>query len=259
MNNLFRSLKVVMLSTLTCMFSVCDGQVLRPELETTPLDQLIDSLWTAPYYSTDLGASLARLMMRRARSENNSNAYINGLQGLGEWNYVKLRLDSASHYYALAGEEAERVDNQRELGHINVSLASLARDRGDESDALAYTEKAIRIWKELGDNFQLCNAMVRKGGVHLEFDRLKEGMSTLVSAMDICEAANDRVHIGYIYNGLSTIHKKQHNLDKAIEMCDSALTIYRQLNNEWQVAITLNNYGILMKDVGRYDEAPQGL
>lgn len=147
-------------------------------------------------------------------------------------------VDSLLHEYAVAatdsarrricveiGMESEDVDTVAKYSRIGISLfdgkdsASLAncyaylswslsfKDEYDKS--IAYNEKALEIYKKLGDNDSYCLYAISLARSYQEIKSYKKSWSCLYDALTLALQNNDTANLCYCYNTIAEHYNEQ--------------------------------------------------
>lgn len=219
------------------------------------VDQLVDTLWDVAFTGLPVVDTIVDELLLRGESEGSFKAKVNGIQGKAENYFTHGKLDSATQYYAIALTLAQNEGDQFESAQCMVSLSSIARDQNQPAKAIEHLQQAISVWEAMKDSSQLCASLIRKAGIETQFDWLDEAMSSNIAALECCGDINDKLYVAHAYNSMATIQRVQKNYEKALELADSSLVIYRNEGDSGYVALQYNNRGVILKNLERYEEA----
>lgn len=148
-------------------------------------------------------------------AETSSSLLAEAHRGIGTVYHRTGRLAEAATSYQQAYDEAQRTGDKVAQGKVLISMAILAKDRRNFTEARELLARSSLTFREL------------------EWEVLP----------------------GEIFSTLANIAMNDGKLNEAEQHLDNALNSFRQIGDRRREAMMLNNYGFLRRSQGRFDEA----
>jgi len=129
------------------------------------------------------------------------------------------------------------------LGNIDLAEKCLEGPLGSE--------------KELDNTFEIVWANIIMADIMIRIRRRSDiAIIYFKKAMSLAkEIKFNHYWIGLCYIGLGVIHSYNYEYDLSFKQYRESLTIYKEINNKWFIAILLNNIGNLYCEKGEYELA----
>ncbi len=142
---------------------------------------------------------------------------------------------------------------------IERSMASLYRTRGDSQTALFHYDLALDLANEIHGGQHPATLAVRRqiAAVQVDLGRFREASAQIQRLHDLTVAALGPRHreTGSSWNSLAVIAWELGDTPTALRDIAQAVAIWRYPDNRQQLPGGLYNYGMILHDTGRDDEA----
>lgn len=185
-------------------------------------------------------ADQALLLAKKCNAEADvANAYYN----LGKGYYSKVNYSKSLQCYTACQAIFTRLNDQRKIGEVAQSMASVYIDLGNFESALKNNLKSLRIWEELNDSANISSSLLNVGLVYYNLKKMNEAKSYYVRSLRIRDLIHDQAGIAACYNNLANVYSDQGDDASALDYLQKSLEIKEKLGNNKGVAATLNNMG----------------
>jgi tetratricopeptide (TPR) repeat protein len=145
-------------------------------------------------------------------------------------------------------EPAQKARIYHNLGVIYRILGRMER-------AIEYLEKALQIYKELGDALGEAMTLNNLGRVYAELGSRERASGDYEQALHIYQEQGDPVGEGCSLNNLGWIYISLGKDEPAQEYFEQALSIFREVGDRKGEAETLNNLGRVYEDLKQGEQA----
>jgi class 3 adenylate cyclase/tetratricopeptide (TPR) repeat protein len=207
-------------------------------------------------------AALAELLNRLSRYDEASAHVESALAGFRE-----LGLDSGVgemlHYagliavhrgdYATARERyresravRERIGDWAGVAGTDSNLAILAEFDGDYAQAFEINERSLALKRQLGDRRGIGIGEMNAGYYGLLMGVREESRARLEEALRISREIGDRAMVAHALANLGNAHRDVGDYEAAIRNYADALIGYRELDNQYELVIILEDVGVLL-------------
>ena len=143
-------------------------------------------------------------------------------------------------------------DNIATVYHQLGIVAQLQR-RFD--DAIAFYNKALKIYEDAGDSHNAATVYHQLGTVAQEQRRFEDAIAFYNKALKIYEDAGDSHKAASDYHNLGTVAQLQRRFDDAIAFYNKALKIYEDAGDFYNAADEYQGLGNIAKEQGDFDTA----
>lgn len=167
---------------------------------------------------------------------------------LGFSPFIRAQTDTDSLKIVL--EEAEGKDRVTILNQLAKTLKYVEPEK-----ALAYTEEAISLAREISDKKGEAAGHLNFGNVHRKLGNFNMAIEAYHRALPISRASEDPNGVASAYNGLGIVYNLQGNYDQSLASFLSALSTYEENNDTIGTADALNNIGIHHMYLEEYNQA----
>lgn len=162
------------------------------------------------------------------------------------YTYFKLdNLEKAINYSFLATEKFKQIDNKREYAKSLLLLAQEFNEKGDVNNAIKYSKKTLKIFKELNDAFYIGEIENDLGRLFYEFDNLEESFIHLNKAKEVRKLNRDGKLIDTLIY-LCDNHIKLKEISKAKEVIAEIMDNIEGGNEKGLIEYYLLKYRIHM-------------
>jgi tetratricopeptide (TPR) repeat protein len=167
--------------------------------------------------------------------------------------FIKPIVDSNKAFlFELAGVPTE---DYSEKANQALAHAEEARWTSRLDDAIAFTERALELYRQQGDRPGMANALSKQAEIRRATRQFSEARNLLEQARTIYVEAQDKGREANTLRACSEIAHDQGDEDEALRLQHLALAIHRQLGDQQQVASTLTSIAVLMDARGQHVEA----
>lgn len=148
----------------------------------------------------------------------------------------------------------EHIDPWRKKNRVLYNISTLYYRIGNAAESGKYAEMALEAVKEENDPIGT-SWCLNACGINLFLDGDNETAEGLfLDALDCCKASGDRQAHATALTNIAFIHQRRGEYDKAIEIMDQALGIFRDTENKRDTASTLVNLAHLYMEAQRIEE-----
>jgi DNA-binding SARP family transcriptional activator/tetratricopeptide (TPR) repeat protein len=170
---------------------------------------------------------------------------------------VRCLLDEWWRTHQLALAASRRCGNRRGQAITLLGLGGGDFDfrlvNGEER--LAYLEKALQLFGELGDRCGQASAQCELGFAYREVGRPKDALASLEQALQCFSKLGDRFGQASALHGLGVVHVDQGRLAAALASYERSLTLFGQAGKSYSQTMVLRRLGMLHNAQGRAGEA----
>lgn len=170
------------------------------------------------------------------------------LELVGDW---ALAETSAAEARAIA----EAGGDAAAVGWCDVSLAEIARKRGQYVDAERLLRQAHAVFVSGGDDAGAARALHLLGTVAAQQGDLDAAVTRYEESRTIRERTGDRAGLAAILSNLGVVKNYQADYDAAIDHHQQSLELRSELGDLGAISVSHTNIGIIAVARGRYDEA----
>ncbi|MET8976567.1 BTAD domain-containing putative transcriptional regulator [Streptomyces sp. NPDC004539] len=160
---------------------------------------------------------------------------------------------AAAHTAALAA--AERLDDRAALACALRNIANAESALGRQTDARARLDRAVRLYRELGDPAGEAHAHLALGRVSTRQDRRAEALTHSRRAVDLFAVAGDRGWQGMALNNVGWDHTMLGRHQEAVAYGRRALALLEGAGHLSGEAHTWDTLGYAHHHLGEYPQA----
>ena len=129
----------------------------------------------------------------------------------------------------------------------------------DQDSAEYYCAKAIKLANQSGDDAVRAQAYNDNSIILIDQANYYQAIEYLDSARILREALNDSVGLGSVFNKIGIAYQLIPDYPKSLKAHQSAISIYQDLKLPRMLAQVLNNEGLILYRLNRYDAAVKSL
>lgn len=156
--------------------------------------------------------------------------------------------------YFLRASEYANSEYQRAAILNNIGLVYNILENFET--ALHYYFQALKIYESMTGRFtEIANALTNIGCIFGAMKQYDEAMRYYVQSIPMREKAGDPYWHGNIYVNIAKLQKKNANFDEALENFEKAIGLFKQAQNDREVASTLNDIAEVYYALGKKDLA----
>lgn len=137
--------------------------------------------------------------------------------------------------------------------------ALLAYVRTDYSHTLDLVGASVALWREIGDQRGLAEALTCTGAALADMGEYARAAAAHEESLALQRARDDQLGISASFNNLANIARHQGDRPRAIRLYEDALAIRRLCGDTATSAVILQNIGQLLREMGEYPRAEAAL
>lgn len=164
-------------------------------------------------------------------------------------------LDSAKKYASVLFEVSERIDSDRGKALAQYYLGRVADGKGEYASAINLTKRYLESELVRSDTSLLANGLYSLANIYIHQGNLEEAMNHQLQVLRLDEASGNLRNIGLSLNNMGIIMKELNRDDDAIRYLERARSIFEELGDSSNVAMALSNLGGLYSGKGDQDKA----
>ena len=173
---------------------------------------------------------------------------------LGRFWYVRGYLSEGLERLADAVERAPGADPAL-LANALRTASALAVLKGDYSRARALVERALALYREIGDETGIVRSLSNLGAILLGLGELERAADSLDECIAAAEALGQGRLIALARNNRGDVALSQGDLEVAANQFEQSLALLREANDVANVARALYNLGAVEIERGRTELA----
>ena len=139
------------------------------------------------------------------------------------------------------------------------TLGNLARNQGDLLTAQHSFQKALAIWRRLGNQTNVARQLGSLGNIACDQGDLAAAHALFAESLALHQAADDQWDLTIALNCMGNVIYLQGDYAKARTYLEESLRLCRTLGDQWNIALTLNNLGSILYFQGDLPLARQHL
>ncbi|HEY9044801.1 MAG TPA: tetratricopeptide repeat protein, partial [Ohtaekwangia sp.] len=157
------------------------------------------------------------------------------------------------------GQNPENIDSlKRELQNavadtqrVKILFTISMKYQGFEPDsAMAYATKSLEKSKTIHYTKGQADALLQIGRLKRDQDNTVEALNNMFEALKLYREINDQVQIANSLNDISIVYANSNDLEKSLDYFKQSLEIFQQMGDEKGESYALNNIGIIYQDLG---------
>lgn len=145
------------------------------------------------------------------------------------------------------------------VAHCCRNLAKLCHRQGDNDDAIDFLNRALEIYRQRENTWELAGALNVLGNINTVLGRYDQALENFRDSTEAAEIAGDRVTLALNISNVGNIHLYRYELDKAEELYLRAIRESRALNETRAAANTINNMAVVCYYRGDLDKCREYL
>jgi len=159
--------------------------------------------------------------------------------------------------HAERGRDIARAHgDMKGLSQAVNNLGAIAGRRGNGVLAAEMFAQALEIRREHGDEVDIALSLNNLGVVHsFNLADYDGALAYYLEALDTWERLDNKRYLALTLNNIGVIYKQLHVHDEALEYFNRALALRRELGIQHRIASTLSDMGEIYTDLEAYDDA----
>ena len=167
------------------------------------------------------------------------------------WYY---QLDQANDYNLKALSLADSISFQRGFAEANRCRGVILSFKKD-SNALAYLERALNIFRELNDKRGIAATLNNQSGLYVDANEFAKALGVASESLKFFEELKDTEAIGAIINRIGVVYERQSDFRTALDHYLKALAIRQQIGDKPGTAFSLTRVGDMYAKLNQLTEA----
>ena len=209
------------------------------------------------YYQTDLARAAEyfrnslNTMQRLGDFWGESTAYQNlGIVQYAQGNYA----EAITHYERSLKMKMQLGDNLG-IADCHINLGETYRAQGNVLLAISHLEQGLNRAKQIGAHQAEIECHRQLAHCYLEADRPEQALTSGNEALKYAQEIGDRKEIGIIYRVLGTAYVKTGAAEQALLCFEQSVALLRELNQEFDLTVTLLDYAQALQETQQRDKA----
>ncbi|MBA2394642.1 MAG: tetratricopeptide repeat protein [Ktedonobacteraceae bacterium] len=175
---------------------------------------------------------------------------------MGEIYAIKQEHLLSERYYRKALQHVSNLPSTSVLaGSILVNLANIYQDRGEFAQAIQTLEQAIVSYQNSREFTGQAEAWGNLANVYQDSQEHVKAVQARLKSINLYEAVGDIAAQADGLSSLALIYADQHEYQLAIKTCQRSAALLEHGIPSGQIAQTLNNLGIILREAGEVDGA----
>lgn len=150
--------------------------------------------------------------------------------------------------------EEQNPSSSEQAEALNV-LGLVAYDRRQWSEALAYFEQALALYRGVGDSYQIARILTNQGVVLQRSGRLDEAEARCQEAIQQFQTADDQIEIYKAMMNLGNVLLMRQAYEAAIKQYQVTLPIFKQFHFLIDLGNIYNNLGMAYSELADWPAA----
>jgi predicted ATPase len=164
------------------------------------------------------------------------------------WEY-RSYLTEGRYWLEVAIETRDGVPDELRAGVLNYA-GIMARAQGDYDRGRARSEEAVSLWRSLGNQERLANALKNLGNIYLDTGDLERAAELYQESADLYRAAADRHGAAATLNNLGVLARMRGDWATAMTFYEEALTLFTEASDLQGRGRVLMNLGEARYEAG---------
>lgn len=136
-----------------------------------------------------------------------------------------------------------------------LDLGHVAQHRDDPEQATVHYEESLMICRKIGDPMGAAAALNARAVLARNRGDLAAARRLGEEGLDIYRELGDTRSVALCLNNLGRVARDQADWSQATELCVESLNLFGDLSDRWGVAMVLSNLGIQAERLGKVDRA----
>lgn len=192
-----------------------------------------------------------------AKEANDETRIAKGMEGLALLEFSQGNLDEAERIVYEKALLNEQSSDSAGLAWSYEILARINMNRGFNSIALEKILEAGKIYKSLGDEIRMADALGLMANLETFFDNKENAINYHLEALEIYKKHEDVFYQSQQYNDLGLLHANLRKLDKADSLLAIGIEVAQNSGNQYILASLLDNMALVKMYKKKYPESEQ--
>lgn len=174
---------------------------------------------------------------------------------LGLLAYRNYEYDLGQQYFTKALNYCYSEKNKSEEAYCYHKIGDAYRWKFENEKSLEYLIKSINLYDSLNEKSSIPEIYISKAQTLNAMGKFSEAQNTFYKAINLAYENKNLGEAGSSLNQLSFIYLMAGDINRSIQVADSALHIFQSLNNNWQMADSYITKGNIFNQKEEYKEA----
>jgi tetratricopeptide (TPR) repeat protein len=210
------------------------------------------------YYAegnTERAKDIATKAISMAEQSNIRNLATNGLIDLGYTLLARGEFNEAGNYFKQALEFSRADRARRTEARAKLGLGSLIVQQGNPDEAIDRLKEALDFYQPAGYRKETSNALVLLGRAHRNKGEYEIALGIFEQQLQLARELDDPAMVAASHSSIAVLLIEQERYAEALPHVDESYKIDKTIGAKIGLAYDLLNRGILLWQVGRYQEA----
>lgn len=202
------------------------------------------------YYQTDLTRTAGyfqnalKTMQRLGNVWAEATTYMNlGIVYYAQGNYERA-IDGYQHSLQLS----ERLGDKQGIADCRVNLGEAYRAQGNLQQAIASLESSLALANEIGAETTIAECQRQLAECYLESGEYAKVLATCAETLATIQGTGEFKTKGNLYHVMGNAYHKTQDLSAARSYLEQSIGILRELQQDFDLAAALYDYGQVLKD-----------
>jgi two-component sensor histidine kinase len=201
------------------------------------------------------GNTLDSLQNILLHAPNDSARCVAHLELCWHYSYYQINFDKAFYHATEAKKLAEKINNQKLLGHALNEVGEVYDMKGNHLKAKEHLFIALHIFSVTHDSEWIVTVQKNLGLSNYYQGKLDSSMYWNIEALKIEDKLKNKESIADIYNNMGMSEALSDQKSKGIEFFQKSYKLYLEAEDFYSAANTMNNIGETYCDLKEYDSA----
>ena len=148
-----------------------------------------------------------------------------------------------------------QLGNRLGIASSLTNLGIVADSFGDYDRATDFHTQALTIWREVGDDVGMASSLNELGTLATNRGDYEVAEDLLNQSLALCRKSGDASAIGSVLESLGILSFYREDFERAVRFHEEGLTVWRELHDARMIAPTLVNLGEAVQYQGGLEEA----
>jgi len=141
--------------------------------------------------------------------------------------------DKKMYYLLKAIESAKKIDSKPHVAHNLRAVGELdKRFSTVTNNTIQYYLDAVKIYKEITDNYNLAKTYAALGGAYGALDKFKEGETSFIEALKYCKIVNEDWLNSIVYSYQMDFYFTFEKYKECFEIGKEVLPVFKKINDK---------------------------
>jgi class 3 adenylate cyclase/predicted ATPase len=209
------------------------------------------------YYQTDLSRSAEYFerSLKTMQRLGDTQAESTILQNLGIIQYARGDYHKAIEYYQRSLAMKERLGDNLGIADCHINLGEAYRSLDQTAEAIIHLEIGLTVAKQIGANQAEAECYRQLAQCYSETNQPERALQICQESLARAKEINDRKEEGIIERVMGNAYRRLNDLEAAVLHLANSAAILRELSQEYDLATTLCDYAVVLRDLRQSSQA----